>query len=123
MAEEALIIGDGVRLKAKQGYAWEEKVKICERWKRSGLSKVTYCKRNSLVFSTFCGWCDRLWPKVSTGQFCQVVEISSTNKKEMNLPITIEVSLPNQVSAKVSLHEHQIINLIKELVYASSTPR
>ncbi len=123
MSGGVLIASDGEAFKSRHGLTWEEKVKICERWKLSGLSKVTYCKRNRLVVSTFCSWCDRLWPKVNAGQFCQVAGVSVTNKKTQELPITIEVCLPNQVSAKVSLHEDQVLNLIKGLVYAASTPR
>ncbi|OGV39293.1 MAG: hypothetical protein A3F46_07440 [Legionellales bacterium RIFCSPHIGHO2_12_FULL_42_9] len=123
MSEEACIASDEEVFKLKRGLPWEEKVKICERWKQSGLSKVMYCKRHSLVFSTFCSWCDRLWPKGASGQLCQVAVLDTMQKKNMAPPMTIEVSLPNQISAKVSLHEHQVLNLIKELVYAASTPR
>lgn len=123
MSVEAIVVSNGQALKLKPGYTWQEKVKLCERWKQSGLSKVMYCKRNNLVFSTFCGWCDRLWPKVSAGQFCEVVEVSSIHQKEEVIPMTVEVCFPNEVSAKVSLHKDQVLNLIKELVYAASTPR
>ena len=123
MSGEALLFSVGEELKSGQELTREEKVKICERWQRSGLSKVMYCKRNKLVFSTFCGWCSRFLPKMRTGQLCQVAVIEAVSKKNMEPPITIEVSLPNKISAKVSLHEHQVFNLIKGLVYAASTPR
>lgn len=123
MSEAAFMVSDEVALKLKRVFTWEEKVEICERWRCSGLSKTKFCKKNQLILSTFCGWCNRLWPKVQSHQLCQVAVLSSTKKQEMISPITIEFNLPNQIAAKVSLHEHQVLNLIKGLVYATSTPR
>ncbi len=123
MSEEALMIDAQGALKLKQGLTWEEKVKICEQWRSSGSSKVMYCKKNQLILSTFCGWCDRLWPKKGSNQLCRVAVLEGVRKKESPSPITIEFSFPNQMAARVSLHEHQVLNLIKGLIYATATPR
>lgn len=43
--------------------SWEEKVKFCNTWKESGISKSEFARRNRLCNSVFCGWCTKLWPK------------------------------------------------------------
>ncbi|MFI3307981.1 MAG: hypothetical protein R3Y21_05370 [Mycoplasmatota bacterium] len=37
-------------------YTQEDKKTLKERYEASGLSKVQFCKRNSISLSTFCAW-------------------------------------------------------------------
>ena len=121
MSRETVVISAREVRQPKNGLTWEEKVKICEDWRCSRLSKVMYCKRNSLIFSTFCGWCNSLWPKGKTGRLCEVSVLELSHKREKVSPITIELSISNQISAKVSMREDQILNFFKGVIHASST--
>ena len=44
----------------KQFYTLEEWKEIIERWRESGLSKTTYCKREGLTPSAFRRWFERV---------------------------------------------------------------
>ena len=123
MNESCLAMKDIVTFK-KQELSWDEKVSLCNHWKGSGLSKTRFCKRHQLVFSTFCGWCDRLWPKKRNNQLCQVAVVDAPNEKSRNsLMMHVELNFPNQVSAKIDLSGHQVFGLIKELIHATTASR
>ena len=125
MSEAYTTLSDFEAVDSKsQGLSWAEKVNFCEQWKNSGLSKKCFCRNHGFVFSTFCGWCGRLWPKEQNGQLCQVAVVErSREKSDTTSMIAIEINFPNQVSASIHLNGPQIFGLIKELVYATTASR
>ena len=40
----------------------EERQILCEEWKKSGKSKIEFCKEINIPLGTFTHWCKKLWP-------------------------------------------------------------
>src|SRR3990167_1221075 len=97
---------------------WEEKVKICEEWRASGLSKEGFCKQKGVATGTFYGWCQKLWPskRLRKSGFSEVKVIDATTKIE---PIVLEVSFPNAIMARIKATEIQFSFLLRELLDAT----
>lgn len=103
--------------------SWEEKVALCKSWKESGLNKSQFCKKERIPLPTFCEWCNRVWPRADDKKNSKLIPVRIVNKREMEQQVVVEVSLPNQSTAKISLPLSNLGNLIKELSNATTTLR
>jgi hypothetical protein len=103
--------------------SWEEKVELCKRWKESGLNKSKFCKKQGIALPTFCEWCNRVWPGEDNKMKRKMIPVRIVTKQETEQQVVVELSLPNQSTAKISLPLSSIGNLIKELCYATATIR
>jgi hypothetical protein len=103
--------------------SWEEKVDLCKRWKESGLNKSKFCKEQGIPVPTFFEWCKRVWPRTDRQTHPRLTPVRIINKQETEQQIVVELFLPNQATAKISLPLSSIGKLIKELCYATTTIR
>jgi hypothetical protein len=104
----------------KRKLSWEEKVELCKRWKESGLNKSQFCKKERIPLPTFCEWCNRVWQRANHSK---LIPIRIVNKQKMEQQVVVELSLPNQATAKISLPLSNLGMLIKELSDATTTLR
>ena len=97
---------------------WEDKIKICEEWKASGLSKERFCKQKGVAIGTFYGWCQKLWPskRFPRGGFREVKIIDKAEPSMKVEAIVLEVSFPNAVVARIKATEMQFSFLLRELL-------
>lgn len=103
--------------------SWEEKVELCKRWKGSGLNKSQFCKKQGIPVPTFCEWCNRVWPRTDKQIHPKLTPVRIVNKEETDQQVVVELLLPNQAIAKMSIPLSSIGRLIKELCYATPTVR
>lgn len=103
--------------------SWEEKVELCKRWKESGLNKSDFCKKQGIPLPTFCEWCNRVWPKTEKQNLAKLTPVRIVSHQEKETQVVVELLLPNQAIAKISLPLSSIGSLIKELCYATTTVR
>jgi hypothetical protein len=102
--------------------SWEEKFELCKRWKISGLNKSGFCKQQEIPLPTFCEWCNRAWPKKEKQIPAKLTPVRMINQ-EKEARVVVELLLPNQAIAKVSLPLSSISSLIKEWYYATTALR
>lgn len=71
-------------------------------WQNSGLSEAEYCRREDLVYGTFCSWCRDL--QGGQGEFILLNSdeqaISPTKRVVVKLPNGIELSFPEGIDRK-----------------------
>jgi hypothetical protein len=119
-----MIVAPLKKRKNKNGkLSWEEKVELCKRWKESGLNKSKFCTKHGLALPTFCEWCYRVWPRPIKPEKSSMTPVRVIKQEESDQQIVVEVSLPNQATAKMSIPLSSIGRLIQELSHATATLR
>lgn len=105
----------------------EEKIALCNRWKASGLSKTQFCKKQGLTPAIFYRWCRRLCSEPDHNQqpvlMTPVRIIENEDKENHESTVVLELSLPNQASARLSLPLASLGRVIRELCNAATTLR
>lgn len=108
-------------------YHAEEKLALCEEWKRSGITAEQFCKTKGISKSTLYKWQHRR----------QASSSSQTNEKRQNWllinppestespeeRVSIELTLPNQAIARIQISRMEAINFFQELYHAIATVR
>jgi hypothetical protein len=118
---------DGVKKKPRKSpsfYNNQQKIAYVNAWKRSGLSRSEFCRREKLSIATFCVWVHQ-YQSLSAHA---IVKKSPSNHKPDWLPIKlspnqtltspeIEIVLPNSIRLKFSSNVpiSTIAQLIQEL--------
>lgn len=104
---------------------WEEKVKICEEWKQSGLGKKVFCKQKGIAPATFHGWCQKLWDikAVFGNKLCAVKVVDKDAAVVKAEPIVLEVFFSNTVMARIKATEIQFSFLLREILDATQIIR
>lgn len=104
-----------------------EKIKLCERWEDSGLSKNAFCKKEGLKLPTFWRWYDQLrGNKVEdNAALCEVKVVRPAQSSEMSPTdnIAMELNIMGKVDARLYLKEHQVKDLLRELMNAATAIR
>ena len=71
-------------------------------WQSSGLSKAEYCRRENLVYVTFCSWCRSF--KSGQGEFILLSSSDHVNVQTKRvvamLPNGIELSFPDGIDRR-----------------------
>ena len=104
-----------------------EKIRLCEQWEGSGLSKNAFCKKEGLKLPTFWRWYDQLRRnKVEdNAPLCEVKVVRSAQSSNISTTdgIAIELNIMGKVDARLYLKERQIRDLLKELMNAATVVR
>lgn len=104
-----------------------EKIRLCEQWEGSGLSKNAFCKKEGLKLPTFWRWYDQLRRnKVEdNAPLCEVKVVKSVQSNDISEAnsIAVELNIMGKVDARLYLKERQIRDLLKELVNAATVVR
>lgn len=99
-------------------YSNEERIKIYEAWKQSGLSPSKFCQQNAIRLPTFYGWVKKFKKAAEEGNL-------TTSSKEIKfLPIGniisnqsfLEITLPTGINFKVHLSEERINTFLERLI-------
>lgn len=104
-----------------------EKVKFCERWEGSGLSKNAFCKKEGLKLPTFWRWYNQLRQNKAgdNGPLCEVKVVRPVQSNDINMAddIAVELNIMGKVDARLYLKEHQIRDLLMGLMNAATVVR
>ena len=104
-----------------------EKIRLCERWEGSGLSKNAFCKKEGLKLPTFWRWYDQLrCNKIKdNAPLCEVKVVRSAQSSDINVAdnIAMELNIMGKVDARLYLKEHQVKDLLRELMNAATVIR
>jgi hypothetical protein len=97
-------------------------------WQNTSLSKTEYCRHHNLKTDNFYSWCYRLKKKEAHGVgYKSDAFIPLVAKEELpaaaNDKIIAELSLPNDIRLKMSLHPKMLLKLIRELSDAATVIR
>jgi hypothetical protein len=94
----------------------EQKLKYCEQWEKSGLSKANFCSAQNISIYAFRYWYYYIYSKEKKkpSQWAPVVtESQCTSQPERMLQI--EIVYPNQVMLRVTLSASHAMEFIQEL--------
>ena len=106
------VVQDNIITKA---LSWEDKVNLCNAWKKTGMSKSEFARRNRLSISVFCKWCKNLWPdeskfpikKAKENNNSDWVQINNKSESLAILPKTsssaVEIKFPNGLVISMSI--------------------
>ena len=106
------VVQDNIITKA---LSWEDKVNLCNTWKKTGMSKSEFARRNRLSISVFCKWCKNLWPDESKSHIKRAKEHNNSDWVQINnkaepltiLPKTsssaVEIKFPNGLVISMSI--------------------
>jgi len=99
----------------KKALSWEDKVNLCNDWKKTGMSKSEFARRNRLGISVFCKWCKDLWPDETKSPIKKAKENNNSDWVQINnkaesltiLPKTsssaVEIKFPNGLVISMSI--------------------
>ena len=116
--------------------SFEEKVWFYQNWKRAKLSQIKFCTKHRLPVEEFIEWCNEmdrcsmeesesLSPQHCSLQnrtgFCEIELMQPV--QPANIMMTVELSFPNKVKARIEANEQQFALLLREMLHATSTIR
>lgn len=103
----------------RREFSLEEKQRLFEQWKVSGLNKNQFCKQHDLVLSTFSKWCRQFMiPKANDklkNYWTPVLLKANEGTRE---EVTVEVAMPNQMTMRFRIKLSSLNTLLKELYHA-----
>jgi hypothetical protein len=117
-------------------FSFEEKVWFYQSWRRAKSSQIKFCAKHHLPLEEFREWCkemDRCSHEEGEDMelmhshlptpsgFCEVALMQPAQPASMMM--TVELSFPNQVKARIEAHEQQFALLLREMLHATSTIR
>jgi hypothetical protein len=102
----------------------DEKIAWCNRWKASNLSMPEFCKMHPISKSSLYGWNRRFFSSNEVKEapaFIPVLPIAKAqNEQEV---VSIELTLANGATAKLSVSLGVTVHLIQELSHAVAVIR
>jgi transposase-like protein len=103
----------------RREFSLEEKQKLFEQWKVSGLNKNQFCKQHDLVLSAFSKWCRQFMipkanDKLKNYWTPVLLKANEATKEE----VTVEVAMPNQMTMRFRIKLSSLNGLLKELYHA-----
>ena len=115
----------------------EAKAGLYEKWKKSGLSKSSFCRREGLSLSLFYKWCvqvvreERRKEGLGIDGFDATLLNGSMKLRPVELvrakavaePMALEVSLPGEVKVRLSVEMSAVGQLLRELIDATNPLR
>ena len=104
--------------KAKVRYTLEQKKALYVKWKKSGLSKVLFCKQNNLADSTFFSWCATLFPKQENKATWLPVNLEPALKETTIVCVEL---FTRGIQIKLHLPSQEVFAFIQELTHAANT--
>lgn len=116
--------------------SFEEKVWFYQSWKRSKSSQIKFCTKHHLPIDEFGEWCKQMercsmeesesvnpleCSLQTTTDFCEIALMQPP--QPANMMMTVELSFPNQIKARIEAHEQQFAFLLREMLHATSIVR
>jgi len=111
------------RRKRRKVYSVEEKKKLCQQWKCSGLSLHQFCEQQNLAKSSFYGWCQRYGTDEVTESAFSPVTAPASSQEIVQNHVTIELLLSTGTPLRLSFREDKLIDFLQELMYATNVIR
>ena len=113
--------------KISKSYHLEEKLALCEEWKRSGMTAEQFCRTRGISKSVLYKWQHRrqaslpsqMNDKSQNWVLVKPPEGSESSEK----PVSIELTLPNQSIARIKISRVEAVNFFQELYHAIATVR
>jgi len=111
-----------VTSKPKKAYDTDEKLALCREWKQSGLGMIQFCKARKISKSTLYQWYRELYPKKQPKEESWIPVIAPQNQ-EIGEPVSIELSLPNQLVARIKIGRTEAVSFFKDIYHAATIIR
>lgn len=104
----------------------QEKRKIVDEWKKSGLSKHEFCKERGVITTTFYGWCKqaaRAGDRAENNPLAPVAVVKKSSELHggQTGEAEAEIFLPNQAIVRLRTPVETLIAVIRGLSDASHT--
>jgi len=105
----------------------EERGRICEAWKQSGLSKIEFCRQNNIAYTPFSRWLSKFRNSNNEANAGDVNNVNQDNSKSDAIKFLqvgtiisernfLEITLPNSVNFKFHLSQDNINGFLLELL-------
>ena len=93
-------------------------------WKKSGLSKVAFCKMHSIPVSSFYSWSRQVdrQEKARPSPFVPIIAKVPAQQISHNT-VQLEIVLANQSSLQMAMREDRLVSFIQELMNATAIVR
>lgn len=109
---------------SKKGYRLEEKVALCEEWKRSGMGIEQFCKAKGISKSALYRWRCTLTSQLNNkSKDWVLVKPAQESELSAQNEVLIELTLPNQCIASIKLSRTQAVSFFQELYHAIAAVR
>lgn len=107
-----------------QSYSLENKLALCEEWKRSGMQLEQFCKAKGVSKSALYRWRSALapLPNDKAKNWLLVKPTSQADSSLINETL-IELILPNQAIARIKLLRTEAVTFFQELYHAIAAIR
>lgn len=102
----------------------EEKTRLYREWKSTGWSQTRFCRKHNISLDTFIEWSWQVKNQPAS-HFCEVQPIPARPivGEVIIEAMTVELSFPNKVTARIQANEHQFVVLLREVLNAASVIR
>ena len=113
-----------INLKSKKVYDLDEKLALCQEWMQSGLGMTQFCKTRKISRSSLYQWSRELYPKKNPKKENWIPVIAPQHQEiEIGEPVSIELSLPNQLVARIKIGRSEAVSFFKEICHAATIIR
>lgn len=131
--EKCGVEGLGYRVRLSR----ETKAGLYEKWKKSGLGKSSFCRREGLSPGLFYKWCVQVVGEKRRKQALgidgfdaallkgsmKLRPVELVGAKAVAEPMALEMSLPGEVKVRLSVELSHVGQLLRELIHATTTLR
>ncbi len=105
-----------------KNYSVEEKLALCEEWKRSGMGIEQFCKAKGISKSALYKW-GRTLSLQSQDKAKNWVLVKPAQEPSSENEVLIELTLPNQSLARIKVVRTEAVSFFQELYYAIAAIR
>ena len=106
-----------------KSYSLEEKLALCEEWKRSSIGIEQFCKSKGISKSALYKWRRTLSPQSHDKTKNWVLVKPASEPSASNNEMLIELTLPNQSLARIKVLRMEAASFFQELYHAIAAIR
>lgn len=92
-----------IQKRPKRTFSLEDKLKLYEQWRKSGLSMSKFCKENDLVHSAFGNWRKKFSIEQTIGNKEHWIPVVAKEQPLKDNFLHVEISFPNTIKVLISL--------------------
>lgn len=118
-----ILDGNSPCKKGKRHFSAEERLALCQEWRRSGISLEKFCNTHKISRPTFYRWCHHLYPEPKAFNAEWMPVIAKPKQVSPESTISIEIPLPNTAVARVKLLKSEAVDFLQEFYHAITALR